>query len=268
MPQMNPLSGTRKPFKCLLRIALFAMAAAVLAASSAHGQGRQGPDWSLDLGAQSAYVFRGQVIVDDWVLQPRLMVVDGAWYFDFWANMDLTDERGQEQKFTEWRFNSSYVRQVADQWWFGAGYTYYKFPNLKTPSTQEFFLSLQRRDILLQPKLTLYRDIDENKFTYASLGLVYSFSPPMLQRRKTGLQITSIISYGDKEFNELTFQQLDDGITDWTITAAMPLQSSSWTGYRLVPSVSYMRIVDEDLLDNNNREREVWWFGVTLQWGF
>ena len=251
-----------------IRILLLAAAFCVVAIPRARAQGRtQAPNWSIDIEGQSAYVFRGQVLVDDWVLQPRIKVTDNNWYFDAWANFDLTDVRGQEQEVTEFRFNVKYSREVSGTpWIFGTGYTYYKFPNLGGPSTEEIFFSLQRRDILLQPKLTVYRDIDESDFTYASLGLEYSFAPPYFSGSR--LVVTSTISYGDKEFNEQIFKQLDDGITDWTITAYLPLQSSSWRGYRLVPSASFMRILDDDLLINNNRERDLWWFGVMLQWGF
>ena len=60
------------------------------------------------------YVWRGQNLVDDWVLQPGVSIGYKNLTASFWGNLDLTDENDYEGEFSEGKFHGKGVMTAAD----------------------------------------------------------------------------------------------------------------------------------------------------------
>ena len=75
-------------------------------------------DGEVSVGASadifSKYVWRGQNLVDDWVLQPGASIGYGNLTASVWGNLDLTDENGYGGEFSEIDYTLDYSGQVPD----------------------------------------------------------------------------------------------------------------------------------------------------------
>lgn len=121
----------------------------------------------------SNYVWRGQKLSNSWVVQPSVGITYSSFGVNLWSNYDsdraeATSKDTGHGEFTETDITLNYSYAI-DKWNLVAGYIYYALDGAN--DTQELYVSAGY-DILLNPALTVYYDIDEGNgaFIVASIG--------------------------------------------------------------------------------------------------
>jgi len=127
----------------------------------------------------SNYVWRGQKLSNNWVVQPSVGITYGSFGANLWSNYDsdraeATDSDTGHGEFTETDLTLNYSFSVK-KFNFVAGYIYYALEGAN--DTQELYLSSDY-DTLLKPALTIYYDFDEGNgaFIVASIGHSFEVS--------------------------------------------------------------------------------------------
>ena len=127
---------------------------------------------SLDYASQ--YIWRGQVPTDDPVFQPGVSIAVGDFTASLWGNMDLTSVNNEKGQLTEVDYSLDYAGEVSDILGYSVGIIYYDFPALTNDAgTTEVYAGVSLNTIL-NPSVTVYRDIDDIKGLYIALGVSYS----------------------------------------------------------------------------------------------
>lgn len=212
---------------------------------------------SLDVPALSAYVWRGQVLNDEFVLQPSMTVSKGGFTFNYWQNFGLTDaQTGDDFEFTEHDISVSYNFTCPVT---GAGITLgvvnYDFPNQSISDehaehislvndTREAFAVIGFGDVVLKPTLSVYYDFKEADGFYASLGVAHSFE---LVKDKATLDLGFSTGAGSSDYNAFYFGQDDDALNDGNVSLAIPFKPCS--AITLTPAIQYTWLWDSEIED-------------------
>lgn len=228
---------------------------------------------AVDVPLLSAYVWRGQVLNKDAVLQPGLTGTIGGFSVNAWSslNLDGTDTDGE---FTEMDWTLSYAQAVGPVE-LGAGIVQYTFPNSTIededgvvsalPGTVELFASIGAPDLLLGPSLTVFYDVDAIEGLYAVLSAGHSFE----LTDKVALELSASLGFGDKDYNAGYFGYDKAALNDLVLGAALPIALTE--NITLTPSISTMRLPDSSLGDAAKAaygEKDSVFGGVTLSCAF
>lgn len=201
---------------------------------------------TLDAALLSGYVWRGQVLNDELVLQPAMTVTKGVFSASAWANYNLTDRvTGEKADFSEVDVTLSAAGKfgpVAAS----AGLIEYVFPNqtaggAAVQGTRELFVTLSCPDWVIVPSLGVYRDIDEVDGTYATAGLAWTAA----MGDKLALTLSGSIAYGDKDYNGIYF-----GVSNSAWNDANVGLSLSWKvtdSVTVAPSIQYTTLADAEV---------------------
>ena len=136
-----------------------------LAASAAETSGSASAD------IMSHYVWRGQRLSDDFVIQPSVAITYGGFGANIWANWDDTASSATDRGITESDYTLNYTFST-DKFGFDVGYIYYAFPSPGV-DTQEIYLGVSY-DTMLSPSATLYYDFDEGEGAFLVLAIGHS----------------------------------------------------------------------------------------------
>ena len=232
---------------------------------------------AVDVPVVSAYVWRGQVLNDEAVVQPGLTGTIGGFSVNAWSSMDLTDNQDSSGEFDEMDWTVSYSRTVG-KFELGAGVVQYTFPNstLATeaedgtvvvedyPGTVEVFASVGV-DVPLAPALAVYYDVDEIEGLYAVASVGHSFE----LMDKVGLDLKAALGFGDADYNAGYFGLDDAALNDLVLGAALPIAVTE--NLSLTPSLGYMLLPDSDLEDAAEAtygEKDSVYGGATLSLAF
>jgi uncharacterized protein (TIGR02001 family) len=228
---------------------------------------------SVDVPVLSAYVWRGQVLVDEPVVQPGLTGTIGGFSVNAWSSMNL-DGTETDGEFTEMDWTVSYAQAVGPVE-LGLGVVQYTFPNSTIeaedgtvsafPGTVEVFASVGATDLILGPALTVYYDIDAIEGLYAVLSAGHSFE----LSDKVALELSASLGFGDKDYNTGYFGYDKAALNDLVFGAALPIAITE--NISLTPTLSYMLLPDSDLGDAAKAaygEKDSVYGGVTLSCAF
>lgn len=252
------------------------MMAAMLIGMAAGAGAADPPGVAVDVQVLSAYVWRGQVLVDEPVLQPGLTGSIGGFSVNAWSSMNL-DGTDTDGEFTEMDWTVSYSQAIGLVE-LGAGVVQYTFPNstIETeaedgtvsasayPGTVEVFASVGV-DVLLAPALTVSYDVDEIEGLYAVAALGHSFE----LMDKVALDLSASLGFGDADYNAGYFGHDDAALNDLVLGAALPIAITE--NFSLTPSLGYMLLPDSDLEDAAEAaygEKDSVYGGVTLSCAF
>jgi hypothetical protein len=238
--------------------------AAEQAANTAEPEASQ-LETSVDLGVYSAYVWRGQVINDEPVLQPQLNLELDGFALHAWGNVDLTDNVNEDAPaFSEVDLTAAYTRQFGPVELTGS-YTHYLLinqtletevetivdgkPEITTvsedaPSTGEICLEASLPDLTVVPTLCVVRDVKEANGFYGSLGAATAFD---LLKETLSLDVSASLGAGDADYNAYYFGVDDAALNDATASASL-----TWTAcecFSLSPGVQYSVLVDDAVRD-------------------
>ena len=249
-------------------MALLACAAVALP-FGVRAQEDEGLSASAEVTVPSAYVWRGQVIVDDPVIQPTFTVSKGGLSINWWGNLNINDDTtGDEYEFSEHDISVSYSGLSCPLT--GAaislGIVHFDFPNLSildaegnttlVNDTHEAFLSYALADVLLAPTLTANYDFKEADGFYVSLGVSHSVE----LAEKISLDLSATLGGADSDWSGYYFGDVGSGLTDYGVTANLPIAlSDNWT---LTPGVQYVALL-EDAKDAVDASGDTLYFGDT-----
>ena len=208
---------------------------------------------ALDVPVLSAYVWRGQVLNDEAVLQPSLTVSKNGFSINAWANYNAAGSYSgdNEGKFSEMDLTASYSYSAGPAT-LGLGIAQYTFPNqtIETetgtaayPETSEVFASIGLPEIPLAPTLTVYRDLDVIEGFYAVLGIGHSFT----LTDNASLVASASLGAGDKDYNTGYFGEDKDALNDANVGLALPI--AVLENLTIKPAVSYTYLPDSEIGD-------------------
>jgi len=208
----------------------------------------------------SKYVWRGQNLVDDWVLQPGAYISYNNFTASFWGNLDLTDENGYKGEFSEIDLTLDYSGQVpgADFLSYSLGFINYDFPvNGGFDDTWEIYWGFGL-DVPASPSVTVYHDVDEAAGTYVSFGIGHSIEN--LTDLGLGVDLSASIGWGSSGYNKSYWGPDESELNDLVLSAAFPFEAA---GLAVTPSVNYITIVGDDIrAPNTYGQNDMWVIGV------
>jgi len=227
---------------------------------------KAGDDVSIGATADlfSKYVWRGQNLVDDWVLQPGASIGYKNLTASVWGNLDLTDENGYEGEFSEIDLTLDYSGQVpgADILSYSLGVINYDFPvSGAGDDTWEVYWGFGL-DILASPSVTVYHDVDEANGTYISFGVGHSFENVVELGPDTGLgvDLSAGIGWGSSGYNNSYWGPDKSALNDLVLSAAFPFEVA---GFAITPSVNYVTLMSDDIRSPNAYgKNDIWFAGV------
>ena len=210
---------------------------------------------SVDATIASAYVWRGQVLNDEAVLQPSATIGKGAFSFNVWGSLNLTDKLTEDPgEFTEIDLLAKYVKTlgIVDV---GLGYYEYLFPhqaliayseegNMTSarayPGTREVSADLSLNNLPVKPGLLIVRDVDEADGFYYSASLSYT----AVLSDNYSIALRGAVGMGDADFNMFYYGVDKAKVSDATGKIALNCVCG---GLTIAPYVEYDAIVADEL---------------------
>jgi len=240
----------------------------------------------LDLPVLSSYVWRGQVLNDEPVLQPSLTVSKYGFSLNTWANYNLgggyynSYAKDNQNDFSEVDLTASYATTVGPTNFpvsVGGGFIQYVFPNQTLPlgtnglgkaypGTHEVYASVGLPSLPLAPTLQVNYDFDAADGFYANLAISQSFE---IVKDKASLVASASLGAGSAEYNSYYFGASKTALNDGIIGLALPVTLPA--GWTLKPAVQYVCLPDSTIRADadalyGHKDRFVG--SVTLSYGF
>jgi hypothetical protein len=237
-----------------MAVAALVVPLALAQAPAAAAEESGGVEASLDLSVLSSYVWRGQVLNDEGVLQPSLTVSEWGFTFNYWGNMNLTDEiTGDAHEFSEHDLSVEYGAKCpvtgADV---AIGIVNYDFPNQAVAgesfdalvrNTHEVYAKAAFNEVLLAPALAVYYDINEADGFYGSLGVSHSFE----LCSAASADIAFSAGMADSDYNLYYWGVDDSALNDGNVSLSLPWTiNDTWT---ITPIITYTWLWDSDIED-------------------
>ncbi len=194
----------------------------------------RGADASLDVEYYSSYVWRGQVLNSESVLQPAFSAsADFGLSLSAWGNMDLTDKADCRGEFTEVDLTVEYELPLTGLFGASVGLIEYLFPKEgdctdeppeghpdipdRTDSdTREVFIAMGL-DVMLSPTLTLYYDVDEVNGFYGNFELGHEIA----LTEQLALGLSASIGMGGRDYNDYYFGKKSIALNDLNLSAGL-----------------------------------------------
>jgi len=203
----------------------------------------------------SQYVWRGQSVVDEPVFQPSISALYKNLTFSAWGNLETTKVNDKEWKFTEADFTidySNYFSKEMPKIGYSFGLINYDFPNTDFDNTTELYAGINI-EMFLNPYIKIFRDIDEVDGTYVSVGISETLW--------LGLEGAAILGWGDRGYNDSYWGSNNSKANDLVLSISRPIE---YKGMKLVPSLSYIRLMDKDLGSIGNDGNDTVVLGFSL----
>jgi hypothetical protein len=202
----------------------------------------------------SAYVWRGQVLNEDPVLQPSFGVSKGGFSLSWWGNMNLTDDQtGEDFEFTEHDITVAYSTTCpltgADV---TLGVVNYDFPNVSVAdadgnaslvnNTAEAFASFGFA-CPANPVIAVYYDFVEADGFYGSLAIGHEVEINDMLAVAFG----AAVGVSSSDWNEYYYGTDDDAFNDWNANLGLPVKVTD--NLVVTPGVVYTALIDSDISD-------------------
>lgn len=201
--------------KCSAPMALAVAALAVLMAGHAAAL-----DLTLDLSAQSAFIWRGMVLNDKPVFQPSLTIDHGGLAGTVWLSADLKDDHGYKNQVNEIDYILAYTQSLKNVDLTFTAYEY-TLPHTGAPSTTELWGAVAWRT-LFTPTLTVVRDIKVIDGWYFLLTASHNLGL-LKPSVSDGLLLTVNLGHGTKEYAHGYFPDIEhDHVTDYGVRLDCP----------------------------------------------
>jgi hypothetical protein len=214
----------------------------------------------------SKYLWRGQNLVDGWVLQPGAYAGYNGVTASFWGNLDLTDENGNQGEFSEIDLTLDYSAKVpgVDLIGYSLGVINYDFPvSGGADDTWEIYWGLGL-DVPASPSVTVYHDVDEVNGTYVSFGIGHTFENliELDSGVELGLDLSASIGWGSAGYNKFYWGPDESELNDLVLSAALPFEVA---GFTVTPRLNYITLMGEDIREPNTYgQNDMWVAGVGL----
>ncbi len=234
-------------------------------ASLAEDQESPAVTGSLTLETYSKYVWRGLNSNDDLVLWPCLSVAYGPWSAYVFGNMELTNANSYgptpkpSGKFTEYDVNLTYTGKL-NKYPFTLGAVQYVYPKTGSAQTGELYGTISA-PVLGNPTLSAYYDYEAIHGFYTSL----SGSHALGSVEGAPLTMTASFGYGDRNHNAYYYGYANDAFADCSV--GLNATFTVGKGMTLTPSIKYIRLIDDSLLEGSNKRENVV-FGLSFNFTF
>ncbi len=231
---------------------------------------------TAEAALMSSYVWRGQVINNDTVIQPQLTVAQGDFSFNVWGNNDLVEGKdGTTGEFSEIDFSLAYSfpREI-NQMTFDVGLISYNFPNVMEndaakESTTEIFaaVTFQSFKEWFIPSVTLFGDIDEVRGTYVLFDVVAPYQVSEYFAVEAGLSA----GYGNTSYNTSYWaDEADAGFNDYNVylNAAYEIADN----VTISANMTYTALEGGNIRDSAEAKgyeaKDKFWGGVSVAYDF
>jgi hypothetical protein len=159
--------------------------------------------WDVQVGGaldfSSKYIWRGQNLVDDPVLQPSAYVGIGDVTASFWGNCTITDDKEWTERdyVLDYTKSLGFINPTLERVSLSLGYIYYEFPNLPSGEDTHEVYGAAAVDTILSPSITVYHDNDEGDGTYYEVAVGHSlpFVDPLT------LNLSAAVGYNDGQWD-------------------------------------------------------------------
>lgn len=191
----------------------------------------------------NGYVWRGQVLNKEAVLQPSFTLGKGSFTINTWGNMNLTDAVTEDAPdLSEMDLTLGYSKTVGAVA-LGAGLIEYSFPNTTFKGTREVYGTLSLPTLLIVPTLSVYYDFDEADGVYGNLAFTYSHS----LTEKTTLALCASLGAATAEYNAFYFGVDQNALNDMNVGAALAIPVTK--SLTITPAFQYTALPDGDIKD-------------------
>lgn len=212
----------------------------------------------IDVGAGvdlvSDYVWRGQLLTDDPVIQPYVEAGISGLTLNIWGSIDTTDinETGNEDyRVQEVDYSLGYGYSPTEGLDLSLGAILYDFPGTAFNATTELYLGASLSSIPLAPSATVYYDVDEVEGMYASFGVGHSFG----LSEQLSLSLGLSLGWGDSAYNDAYFGVDEGALNDLAVSVSLDyavsetFSLSTYAGFsELVGSDIEDAVADSDIL--------------------
>jgi len=224
-------------------------------------------DANARLDYYSKYVWRGIVVNPESVLQPDISAGIMGIGAGFWGNMDLTDINGNQGQLNETNWKAAYglgFPLVSVEF----GLIHYSFPNTNFPATTEFYAAAEL-GVLFSPSVAIYRDVDEVKGTYISIGGSHTMPAGNGLNAVLGVQLglgsegwtTTMFGAGPNPADSTD-------MTDLLVTLSVPYDMFPLV--TITPSVNYSTLLSgaKDAVNGAGGDTDALYFGLAGEVSF
>lgn len=235
---------------------------------------KEGPALTTSLSAafNSKYVWRGQLLNDDFVFQPSVGLGYGGLSASLWGNLDMTDYHDNSGEFTEYDWTVGYADTVpgVDFLKYSVGAIYYYFPSVGNDAdTVELYAGLGL-DMPLSPTVTVYRDVDEIDGTYVAFSISHSVEKlfELSPEIPVGMTAMASLGWGNEAYNKGYWGGLaESSLQDLTLSVGFPMPVYGWT---LTPSVNYVTLMDSDVRESDvyGKSSDYFFTGISMSASF
>jgi hypothetical protein len=213
---------------------------------------------ALTADVLSKYIWRGQDIVNDWVLQPSASVGYQGLTGTVWSSIDLTGDLVGAGQFNEVDLTLDYTHEFpgVEKLSYSVGIIDYQFPNTGWDSTNEVYGGLAA-DVPLSPAIRWYYDFDEIDGSYVQLSLGHTLEKLHQWRDDCycDLQLGASVGYGSAGYNDGYFGVDEGAFNDLTLSAGLPVSFGKWT---LKPVVAYSTMLNDDIRAATAHSDNLW----------
>ncbi|OHB49826.1 MAG: hypothetical protein A2Y10_09375 [Planctomycetes bacterium GWF2_41_51] len=221
----------------------------------------------------SKYVWRGQLLNDDFVFQPSISANYKGWTATAWGNVNMTDYGTADNsgEFTEYDLVLDYSSKLSEESIIGysIGVIHYHFPSLAATDTTELYWGFNF-DLPLNPTFKVYHGLGNENGTYAnfSIGHTYEKFASFTETCYCNFQWGASIGWANSTYNVDYWGVDDSRLNDLTFTLALPI---CFPGDWIVkPSVNYVTLVDGALRDSDvySSSSDYFFTGVSISKSF
>jgi hypothetical protein len=225
---------------------------------------------SISAGYYSKYIWRGQNINDESVLQTNVSGSAYGFTGAIWTNLDLTkgshtapDNFGE---ISEIDYSLDYTKSV-NKVGFSLGVIHYMFPNTSLAATTEIYGGLSFA-VPLSPKVTWYRDVNMINGSYVQFSAGHSIQKIAKWNDDyyVGLSLSGSIAVAGKGYNSGYFLINETKANDFTLALSVPFNLKCFS---ITPSLNYSSMLDKEIGKATwDASRNNVWFGIALSKSF
>ncbi|NOY80121.1 MAG: hypothetical protein GXP31_03855 [Kiritimatiellaeota bacterium] len=203
-------------------------------------------DTEIGVDVATKYVWRGQLLTDDPVIQPSATLSWKGLSLNVWGSIDATDVNegsGEEYRLQEVDYTLSYGFTPTEGLDLEAGFITYTFPGTGLYTTEEVYGSVSLSRLPLTPTLAVYYDVDEVEGFYVNLSVDHTFQ----LTEKLALGLGAGIGWADSDYNTVYFGVNDSGLGDVSIGASLDYAVNERVS--ISAHVGYTAFADDDIRD-------------------
>ncbi|MEI6786952.1 MAG: TorF family putative porin [bacterium] len=225
--------------KCIMTVAVLGVTSMVRAEDPAPTP----PTAVAEATVLNGYVWRGQVLNNEAVLQPSFTLGKGAFTINTWGNMNLTDAVTEDAPdLSELDLTFGYSKTVGAVA-LGTGLVEYTFPNTTFGGTREVYASVGLPTLPIIPSLSVYYDFDEADGFYGVFSLAYSHSIA----EKVTLSLFASLGAATANYNSFYFGVDENALNDMNVGASLSIPVTK--SLTITPGVQYTALPDSAIKD-------------------